>query len=48
VLVWLGVTAGQDQHLLQGSLRHITLWGGGLMLFLWGLYYFFVHRHMRR
>ena len=48
VLVWLGVTAGQDQQLLQGSLQRITLWGGGLMLFLWGLYYFFVHRHMRR
>jgi membrane protein DedA with SNARE-associated domain len=48
VLVWLGVTAGQDEQLLQGSLHRITLWGGGLMLFLWGLYYFFVHRHMRR
>ncbi len=48
VLVWLGVTAGQDQQLLEGSLHRITLWGGGLMLFLWGLFYFFVHRHMRR
>ena len=37
VLVWLGVTAGRDEQLLQGSLHRITLWGGGLMLFLWGL-----------
>jgi membrane protein DedA with SNARE-associated domain len=48
VLVWLGVTAGQDEELLRGSLQRITLWGGGLMLFLWGLFYIFVHRHMRR
>ena len=48
VLVWLGVTAGRDQQLLEGSLHRITLWGGGLMLFLWVLFYFFVHRHMRR
>ena len=48
VLVWLGVTAGQDEELLRGSLQRITLWGGGLMLFLWGLYYLFVHRHMQR
>jgi membrane protein DedA with SNARE-associated domain len=48
VLVWIGVTAGQDKQLLEGSLHRVTLWGGGLMLFLWGLYYFFVHRHMRK
>ncbi len=48
VLVWLGVTAGQDKQLLEGNLHRITLWGGGLMVFLWGLYYIFVHRHMRK
>jgi membrane protein DedA with SNARE-associated domain len=48
VLVWVGVTAGQDEQLMQGSLHRITLWAGGLMLFLGALYYFFVHRHMRR
>lgn len=48
VLVWVGVTAGQDQQLLQGNLQRISLWVGGLMLFLGALYYFFVHRHMRR
>jgi membrane protein DedA with SNARE-associated domain len=48
VLVWLGVTAGQDEELLKGSLHRITLWAGGLMLFLGVVYYWFVHRHMRR
>ncbi len=48
VLVWVGVTAGQDQQLMQGSLQRISLWVGGLMGFLGALYYFFVHRHMRR
>lgn len=48
VLCWVGVTAGQDEQLMQGSLHRISLWFGGLMLFLGVLYYFFVHRHMRR
>ena len=48
VLCWVGVTAGQDEQLMEGSLHRITLWVGGLMLFLGVLYYFFVHRHMRR
>ena len=48
VLVWVGVTAGQDQELLAGSLHRISLWVGGLMLFLGAIYYFFVHRYMRR
>lgn len=48
VLVWVGVTAGQDEQLMQGSLHRITLWVGGLLVFLGALYYFFVHRHMRR
>jgi membrane protein DedA with SNARE-associated domain len=48
VLVWLGVTAGQDEELLKGSLHRVTLWAGGVMLFLGVVYYWFVHRHMRR
>jgi membrane protein DedA with SNARE-associated domain len=47
VLAWLGVTAGQDEALLNGDLHRITLWGGGVLLFLGGIYYIFVHRHMR-
>ena len=48
VLVWVGVTAGKDQALLEGSLHRITLWVGGVLVFLGSLYKFFVHRHMRR
>lgn len=47
VLAWLGVTAGQDEALLNGDLHRISLWGGGLLLVLGGIYYAFVHRHMR-
>jgi len=47
VLCWVGVTAGQDQLLMQGSLHRISLWAGGLMMVVGALYYFFVHRHMR-
>jgi membrane protein DedA with SNARE-associated domain len=48
VLAWVGVTAGQDEALLSGSLHRISMWVGGLMLFIAALYYFFVHRYMRR
>jgi membrane protein DedA with SNARE-associated domain len=48
VLAWVGVTAGQDPEVLAGSVHRISLWVGGLMLFIGALYYFFVHRHMRR
>jgi membrane protein DedA with SNARE-associated domain len=48
VLAWVGVTMGQDQELMAGNLHRISLWIGGLMLFLGALYYFFVHRYMRR
>lgn len=46
VLCYVGVKAGQDEKLMQGELRHVTLWVGGAMLVLGGLYYFFVHRHL--
>lgn len=48
VLVWLGVTAGKDKLLLEGSLHRMSLWGGGVLVFVWGLYYLLVHRQMRR
>lgn len=48
VLAWLGVTAGQDQALLDGDLHRITLWAGGVLLALGAIYYLFVHRQMRR
>jgi membrane protein DedA with SNARE-associated domain len=48
VLAWIGVTAGQDPELMAGNVHRISLWVGGVMLFLGALYYVFVHRHMRR
>jgi membrane protein DedA with SNARE-associated domain len=48
VLAWVGVTAGQDPELMSGSVHRISLWVGGLTAFLAALYWFFVHRHMRR
>ncbi len=48
VLCWVGVTAGQDEALMQGSLSRISLWLGCIGAVLAALYYIFVHRHMRR
>ncbi|HVU09483.1 MAG TPA: DedA family protein [Verrucomicrobiae bacterium] len=48
VLCYVGVKAGQDEKLLKGDLREIALWLGGAAIVLGGLYYFFVHRHMRK
>jgi membrane protein DedA with SNARE-associated domain len=46
VLCYVGIKAGQDEQLMKGELHRLTLWVGGAMLVLGGLYYFFVHRHM--
>ncbi len=48
VLCWLGVKAGSDEKLMAGEMHRITLWLGGAMLVLGGLYYFFVHKHMKQ
>jgi membrane protein DedA with SNARE-associated domain len=48
VLAWVGVTAGQDEALMSGQLHRISLWLGGFFAFLGLIYYFFVHRYMRR
>jgi len=47
VLCWLGVKAGQDESLMKGELHRISLWLGGTLVALGGIYYFFVHRHMK-
>jgi len=39
---------GQDEQLMKGKLHSITIWLAGAMLVLGGLYYFFVHRHMKK
>ncbi len=47
VLAWVGVKAGQDQQLMAGNLHRISLWLGGTLLVIGGLYYAFVHRQMK-
>jgi hypothetical protein len=32
---------------MKGEMQRVTLWLGGAMVVLGGLYYFFVHRHMK-
>ncbi|MEI6075690.1 MAG: DedA family protein [Verrucomicrobiota bacterium] len=46
VLCYVGIKAGEDQQLMKGELHSLTIWLGGAMLVLGGLYYFFVHKHM--
>lgn len=48
VLCWLGVKMGQDESLMKGEYHRITLWLAGIMIALGALYYFFVHRHMKK
>lgn len=48
VLAWVGVKAGQDPALMRGDLHALTLWLGGGSLVLVAIYWFFVHRHMRK
>lgn len=48
VLCYVGVKMGQDENLMRGELRSITIWLGGAVLVLGGLYYFFVHRHLQK
>jgi membrane protein DedA with SNARE-associated domain len=47
VLCYVGIKMGQDEKLMQGELHRLTLWLGGAMLILGGLYYFFVYRQMK-
>ncbi len=47
VLCWIGVVAGQDEKLMAGQMHRITLWLGGAMAILGGMYYFLVHRYMK-
>lgn len=48
VLAWLGVAVGTDPKVLKGDLHQITLWVAGVLLVLVAMYYFFVHRHMKK
>ena len=48
VLCWLGVKMGQDEALMKGEYHRIAIWLAGIMVVLGGLYYFFVHRQMKK
>lgn len=48
VLCYVGVKMGQDEKLMRGELHRISLWLGGAVLVLGTMYYFFVHRHMKK
>ncbi|HVU24300.1 MAG TPA: DedA family protein [Opitutus sp.] len=47
VLCWVGIKAGQDEALMRGEMKSITLWAIGGLAALGAIYYLFVHRHMR-
>ncbi len=47
VLCWLGVKAGQDEALMRGELRSLTLWAAGILAVLGVIYWTFVHRHLK-
>ena len=49
VLCYVGVKMGQDEQLMKGELHRVTIWFECAVLVCWGgLYYFFVHRHMKK
>ena len=47
VLCYVGIKMGQDEQLMKGELHRITIWLGGAMLILGGMYYLFVYRQMK-
>jgi membrane protein DedA with SNARE-associated domain len=48
VLCYVGIKMGQDEYLMKGELHRISLWLGGAVVVLGGLYYFAVHKQMKR
>jgi membrane protein DedA with SNARE-associated domain len=48
VLCWIGKKAGQDEALMQGEMHRILLWLIAGLAILGVLYYFLVHRFMRK
>jgi membrane protein DedA with SNARE-associated domain len=47
ILCYIGIKMGQDEKLMNGEVSQVSLWLGGILLVLGGLYFFFVHRHMK-
>jgi membrane protein DedA with SNARE-associated domain len=48
ILCWIGVVAGNDTRLMQGELHRVTLWILGAAVILGLMYYFLVHRYMKK
>jgi len=48
VLCYVGVKAGQDEQLMKLEYKHLVMWLAGAAIVLGGLYYFFVHRHLKK
>ena len=48
VLCYVGIKAGQDKELMNGEYHRISIWLAGTMIVLGGLYYFAVHRQMKK
>jgi membrane protein DedA with SNARE-associated domain len=48
VLAWVSHVAGQDERLMRGEIREITIWVAGAALVLGSAYYFLVHRMSSR
>ena len=48
ILCYVGIKMGQDEKFMKGELHRISLWLGGGTLALGLLYYFFVHRQMKK
>jgi len=48
VLCYLGVKMGQDEQLMRGELHRVTLWLSGAVIVLGAMYYFFVHRVVKK
>lgn len=46
ILCWLGVKIGQDK--MKGEYHKIVITMSGVMVVLGAVYYFFVHRHMKK
>jgi len=46
ILTWVGVKAGQDA--VNGDIRWVTIWVVGFIVVVGALYYFAVHRHMKK
>jgi membrane protein DedA with SNARE-associated domain len=47
VLCYVGIKMGQDEQLMKGQAHRLSIWIGGAMLVLGGMYYFFVYRQMK-